>query len=32
MTKPMFFDSIPAAVAYLEANPQVSGVHLGDAS
>jgi hypothetical protein len=32
MTKPIFFDSIPAAVAYLEANPEVSGVQLGDAS
>jgi len=29
MTKPMFFDSVREAVAYLDANPAVAGVNLG---
>lgn len=29
MTKPIFFDSVQAAVAYLDANPELAGVNLG---
>lgn len=32
MTKPIFFDSVQAAVAYLDANPDVAGVGLAPAS
>jgi hypothetical protein len=31
MTKPIFFDSVTAAVAYLDANPDVPGVSFADA-
>lgn len=32
MTKPIFFDSVQAAVAYLDANPEVAGVNLASPS